>query len=248
MPNWREELEKVWTPETTICRYKYIFNWEDDKMTIPRLTLNGFKIHAKDAYEWLYPIHECLEPLKPEVEVFTDKVQINHYPDLYKERPYQKMLDYAVLDTPECQRMSHLRGRELFMHERYEEAIFELKRHLTLTKPFIESFAGESQTRAMTWRLIGRSIVALNGNPDDVVNCMLRAVSESPTTRESWVWLAEAWLLVGNYPSAYACAYNALLLTDRTKSIECEEICWGEYPKQLAEKAFRLMIENQMIA
>lgn len=241
IPGWREALEKVWTSSTTICRYKYVFNWEDEAMTIPRLTLPGFKIHARNAYTWRYPIHECLEPLTPEVEIFTDEVQINHYPDLHKARPYQCMLDYAVLDDPSCQRMSHLRGRELFMHERYEEAILELKRHLTITSPYIESFPGESQTRAMTLRLIGRSIVALRGNPDDVVNCMLMAVGEAPYTRENWVWLAEAWMLVGNYPSAYACAINAQNCNDRNMSIECEEICWGDYPQQLAAKALKFI-------
>lgn len=248
MPGWRNALEKIWTPEITMCRYKYIFNWEDKDMTIPRLTLSGFKIHARDAYTWRYPIHECLEPLKPEVEIFTDDVQINHYPDLHKVRAYQHMLDCAVLDDPTCQRMSHLRGRELFMYGRYEEAILELKRHLTLTSSYAESFSGESQTRSMTLRLLGRSIVALEGDPNEVVNYMLRAVGEAPYTRENWVWLAEAWMLVSNYPSAYACAMNALHLTDRNMSIECEEICWGDYPNRLAEKAFRLMIENHMTA
>lgn len=241
-PGWRKELEKVWTADVTLVRYPYITYWEDDAQTIPRVQMYGWKIHKPGAYTWRYPVHECLElvPGVEEKEIVVENLQVHHHHDPLKERHYQQLLDRAVQDYPDCHRMCHFRARELFDHKRYEESIVEFKRHLELT--LIKSDESRFQSRALSYRYIARALQATNGRGNEIIEYMLKAVAESPYERENWVWLAEAWRLVGNYPAAYSAASNALMMNERAFSLATEEICWGDYPVKLMEKTKELML------
>lgn len=249
VPGWRQVIENAWEPDATILRYPLVHNWEDHEQTIPRISVHGFKVHHPKAYLWRYPMHETLElradsPL-PEKVAYTEWEIVRHYPDPDKQERWNRiaLLEQAVKDDPTCQRMSHLYGRELWFHQRHEEAIVELKRHLTLTREYIEPAEdtdGIGQTRSSSCRLIARSMMALNGNPDEILVWLLRAVSESPSQREPWIHLAQAWLAVGDAPSAYAAALRGMAITDRRRSQELEEWCWGDQPQELAAQAYEL--------
>jgi len=241
LPGWRERIEKAWQPGATMLRYPFIHNWEDKRQTIPRLSVWGFKVHCPKTYVWKYPMHETLE-LKS--DNLTDNVlTINeelfrHYPDTNKEERWSRIdiLRKATEDEPSDQRMAHLYGRELFFHHDYEEAIVELKRHLSITVPYLEprdDVLGIGQTRSTSCRLIARSLMALNGQADEIIVWLLRSVSESPSQREPWICLADAWFRVGDYDSANAALKRGLAITDRLRSIEIEEWCWGKETEKL---------------
>lgn len=253
LPNWREELDKVYYPGLNMVRYPYVFNWEDVEQTIPRLSLYQFKIHSRKGYQWFYPIHEILEWMGEGEEqvLICENIRSHHYPDENKPRNYQQLLDVAVNEYPNDQRISHLRGRELFMYGKNEEAIEELLRHLEITKDFIykQDAEGVAQTRATSMRLIARALFSIRSKTQDkemtdIITWLLRGASEAPLCRESWIWLAQAWFSVGNYAQAYACAKTGLSIVDKTTSIENEEICWGSYPEELLNNSLKHMIEE----
>lgn len=255
LPGWREELEKVYYPGLNMVRYPYVFNWEDQAQTIPQLTLYQFKIHSRHGYQWFYPIHEILGWVGEgeEQTIICENIKSHHHPDSSKPRPYQNLLDDAVKEYPDDQRMSHLRGRELFMYGRNEEAIEELKRHLEITKEFIykQDSEGIAQTRATSMRLIARALFAMkqqNGDKEasDIITWLLRAVGESPYQRETWIWLAQAWHSVGNYAQAYACAKMGLSIKEKAASIENEEICWGEFPERLMNDSYEKITKEEV--
>lgn len=249
LPGWRDVIEDSWLPGTTMLRYPYVHSWEDANCTIPRVSIWGFKIHARNAYVWKYPIHEILEPICEEKVAVTDREIIRHYPDLDKAERYSRieLLEQAVKEYPTDQRMSYLYGRELFFHGRYQEAIKELKRHLSITEPYKDfDPEGIAETRSMSMRLIARCLMALRGDPNEIMVWLIRAVAESPSQREPWIWLAQGWYTVGDYAAAYACAMRGLAITDRLRSIEIEEFCWGDYPKHLAERAFEMMMAQRL--
>jgi len=229
LKGWRDGLNSVYKPEYTSIRYPYIFSWQDKEMKKPFISQQGFKIHKPKAYKWQYPIHEILVPLVEENVISTTKIQINHYPDYSKERPYQGLLDLACQENPLDTRMSYLRGRELFRFGRYDEAIEELNHYLHIfetdyTKPY------EYQERASAFRLIGRCKFNKGDNPYEILQCMIRSLAEAPTSsREAWFWLGEAFTIVENYPSAYSAYLNASMITDKKMSYECEEVCWDNY-------------------
>ncbi len=77
---------------------------------------------------------------------------------------------------------------------------------------------------------------------EPVLPALLQAVAEEPGSREAWVYLADYWRGVGDMPQAYGCAMHALTIKngDATR----DEICWGDYPKQIASEAFSWMINR----
>jgi hypothetical protein len=236
LPGWRDVIESKWQAKTTMLRYPFIHNWDDEAQTIPRLSVWGFKVHCPWAYLWRYPIHETLElrDIATQENIVTlDREILRHYPDPLKLERWDRieLLRKAVSELPDDQRMSHLYGRELWFHGQYEEAVVELKRHLSITQPYIEpqdDADGIGQTRSTSCRLIGRCLMAIRGSPDEIMVWLLRSVGESPSQREPWMWLAHGWLTVGDRESAQAAAKRGLAITDRLRSIEVEEQCWGK--------------------
>jgi len=243
LKGWREGIERVWDKSITEINYQYVFNWEDKECTIPRLELVGFKIHARHGYSWKYPIHEIVSSDGEAKSVYTDEVVCYHYADITKKRDYQKLLDKAIKDYPLEQRFSHQRGRELMMYNKPKQAIKELKRHLSITEAYGNE--GIGQTRSMSMRYIARCLHSLGGSKDEILDWLLRACGESPYTRESWIWLAQAWFDVGDYAQAYACCMTGLRIKEKKLSIENEGCCWGDMPTQMANKAFDLMMAKR---
>jgi hypothetical protein len=240
LDGWKEGIERAWVDGVTEIRYPYVFNWDDTEHTIPRITMYNFKIHARHGYTWHYPVHETVTHDNPGMEklVYSDDIICHHHADATKDRPYQKLLDTACKENPEEERFSHLRARELMMYGRHVEAITEFQRHLTLQS--------NPQTRSLTYRYIGRCLQAMGRQDSEILECMLHSAAESPYQRESWIWLAQVWLDVGNYPQAYACAQTGLQITDRKLSFENEEGCWNNIPYKIRDMAFEMMIKQKM--
>ena len=252
LPNWRETLEKAWTPETTMLRYPFIHNWQDREQTIPRLSVWGFKIHARNGYVWRYPIHETLVRTAPGecVTTCTEEI-IRHYPDPNKQERWSRisLLKLAAEEYPNDQRCAHLYGRELWFHGRYEEAIAELKRHLAISDRYLEPYEdvdGIAQTRSTSCRLIAYCLNQLGRDPNEIAVWMLRSLAENPSQREPWIRLAQFWLAHGDPESAYACAQRGLAITDRMRSNEIEEECWGASAEKLLEVARAQTMLNGM--
>ena len=92
---WRNELEKVWKKDATRCRY--IYNWSLDENNNPKVSFFYEKIHAKDNFKWVNPVHEILECSINENYVITDQIVLNHYPDSTKSRSsYLELLEISV--------------------------------------------------------------------------------------------------------------------------------------------------------
>ena len=81
---WRDELESIWNKDTTRCRY--IYNWKLDDKDRPIISFYYEKIHARDGYKWIYPVHEILSTERQEKYVLTNRIVLNHYPDATKSR------------------------------------------------------------------------------------------------------------------------------------------------------------------
>jgi glycosyltransferase involved in cell wall biosynthesis len=231
-PGWRKVIEELWTKEMTRIRYKYIINWIDEAQTKPMKIVIGFRIHRRKNIKYILPIHEYLElpEGEEEVEVFTDKIVVKHYQDKEKERDYIGMIDEALKIEPEKPWLWYVRARQSFNLDKLELAIESATKFLEITK----SYGTYSQQRSECCRIIGKSIFAQiykdkkQDEAGQVQLWFLRAVSEWPMQRENWVYLADAWMTIGNYESAYAAALNAHKCNDVRFSEESESVCWDE--------------------
>ena len=128
---WRDNLESIW--KKNITRLAYNYNWKLDKDNKPLVNFYIEKIHSRNNYTWTHPVHEVLTYIgdKKEVKEQTDLITLNHYPDPTKSRSnYLPLLELSVKEDPEDDRNMHYLGREYMYHQKYNEAIDTLIRHL----------------------------------------------------------------------------------------------------------------------
>ena len=179
-PGWRKKLEAQWTKDATRARYNY--NWSLDKNNKPIVNFNIEKIHTRNNYKWIHPVHEVLTYTKENEKIITiNDITVNHYPDSTKSRSsYLPLLELSVQEDPEDDRNMHYLGREYMYNGKWNQAITTLKKHLSLKK------ATWKDERAASMRFISRCYKNLNNYPEarDYLN---QAIKEAPYLRDAYV-------------------------------------------------------------
>ncbi len=174
-PGWKEELLKVWNKDTTRC--KYIFNWKliDEK---PIISFYQEKIHARNNFKWIHPVHEILKCDVNENYVLTDNIIVNHYPDDKKSRSsYLPLLELSVKENPDNDRNMHYLGREYMFYKKYNEAIDTLIKHLKLKN------STWKDERCASMRFIARCYQSLE-RYDEAKMWLGKAIKEAPHLRD----------------------------------------------------------------
>lgn len=221
-PGWREELERVWTPETT--RLRYLYEWG------PGVQFFYEKIHARRGYHWHHPCHEYPRPdgRIPEVWAETDRLLVRHLPDATKSRgQYLDLLKLSIDEDPACPRNAFYYARELTFYGRWDEADGQLKRYLALPG------ATWHVERAYAMRLLGRA-AAIRGDVAEAVSWFERSAQEAPGHREPWVDLAQFAHDRGEWSQCYYAATQALAITVREPVYTADPAVWGAWPYDLA--------------
>ena len=224
-PGWRAALERAWRPGTAQLRYSYI--WSFDEHGRPGTEFLQEKIHAPGVFRWVHPVHEVLERTDgaaswPVAEV--PEIVLEHHPDHGKSRGgYLRLLELSVRERPNDDRNAHYLGREYMFHRRWDEAIAQLQRHLTLPTA---TWAAE---RSASMRFISRCYLA-KGDQPEAMRWALRAVAEAPELRESWVQAEEAAYAGEDWPAAAFFGGKAVAVTKKSGCYINEERAWGAYP------------------
>ena len=229
-PGWRVALERAWTPETTQARYEYI--WSFDAQGRDDVSFFAEKIHSRQNYIWRGAVHE-VPVCTTGVPRFTlaRGVRLEHYPDAAKSRgQYLPLLEQAVQEEPENDRMVHYLGREYMFVGRWSESIRTLQRHLELPR------ATWRDERCASMRFIARCWLHLQRR-DEAEQWLLRACAEAPWLREPWVELAGFCTESGDAAGALFAALRALEISERPCSYITEGVCWGALPHDLAALA-----------
>jgi hypothetical protein len=223
---WREHLESV-PLQTTRPRYQYTWSWNEDGT--PGLVYGGDKIHARTNYRWKHPVHEVIACQGNEIQSWT-ALEIHHYPDESKSRgQYFPLLKLAVAEDASDDRNAFYFARELYFHNKTEEAITEFKRHLALPK------AQWKPERAASMRYLAKL------EPEHRQSWLLKAIAEYPAGREARVDLAEFYLSARMFLDAYAMAHSALAITDKPLEYLNESAAWSYAPFDvIAVSAFYL--------
>ena len=224
-PGWRAALERAWRPGTEQLRYSYI--WSFDEHGRPGTEFIQEKIHAPGVFRWVHPVHEVLERTDgaaswPVAEV--PEIVLEHHQDHGKSRGgYLRLLELSVRERPNDDRNAHYLGREYMFHRRWDEAIAQLQRHLTLPTA---TWAAE---RSASMRFISRCYLA-KGDQPEAMRWALRAVAEAPELRESWVQAEEAAYAGEDWPAAAFFGGKAVAVTKKSGCYINEERAWGVYP------------------
>lgn len=207
LPGWREKLDNIWNDKMTRVRYTYNWRLENEK---PLVSFLYDKIHSRDNYKWIYPVHEVLKCSSEEVYGIDEEIILNHYPDVSKSRDgYLKLLELSVKENPMDDRNWHYLGREYMYQKRWEECIETLKKHLLLEN------ATWLDERAASMRYIGRSYFNL-GKMDEAREWYMRAINEAPYLRDGYVEMA----IFSYHMEDYLAVINNLILAKTIKEHE----------------------------
>ena len=236
-PGWREPLEKLWEQGAGLVSYLYIAEWRDKEQTVPAVTCYRSKIHARHGFRWHRPVHEVVLPDDPStLHLWTDQIAVHHH----RSQPtnYIELLDQLIAENPADPDAYIQRGADLLQLKRLEEAARDYATYLQMTQNnLVVPHEINQSRRCFAWLAIAKARHGMGSSPDEIIRAMLHAVAEYPNSREAWTYLADAWQAVENWPAAYGAAMTALSITERGPGAS-EEICWGDYPKQIASAAF----------
>ena len=224
-PGWREEIERVWKPETTRLRYKY--DWGQG------ISFFYEKIHHRTGYHWHHPVHEYPRPDNRTKELYahTDMLLVSHHPDNTKSRgQYMPLLELAIAEDPHCPRNAFYHARELTFYSRWKEAIEYLNKYLAMPE------ATWQNERCYAYRLLGKCYAQLGNLPQSIKMYRL-AVAEAPGTREPWVELAQLAYSTQNWTECYSAAKSALNIRDKALVYTMDPTVWTERPYDLASIA-----------
>lgn len=219
---WRAHLEQaaLAAPNATFFRYRYV--WSHNADGSDGVVFWSEKIHRR-GYVWKGAVHEVLAPLPdaPSVPAFAYGLQVSHYPDDGKSRSsYLPLLEIAAKEDPNDDRTAHYLGREYMFAGQYDKAIAQLRRHLSLPS------ATWNDERAASMRYISQCY-ARQQNKRAAVTWALRAVAESPDTREPYLQLSRAFYDLGDYAGVLWAASAGLAVKERKLSYITDPDAWG---------------------
>lgn len=224
-PGWRQEVERLWTAETTRMRYK--FDWSNG------VVFYSEKIHHRHGYHWHHPIHEYIRADARITEVYahTDMLLVRHLPDETKSRSqYLPLLELAVKEDPHCHRNAFYYARELTFYERWKEAISALAKYLAMP----QAVWGHERCYAM--RLLGKAHEKLGDNKQ-AARWYQAACLEQSDTREPWVDYAMFCHNTQDWETCYFAATRAIKITEKLEVYTMDPTAWTEKPHDLCSIA-----------
>ena len=217
---WRKRLEEAWQKDTTRARYTY--NWSLDKNNIPKVTFYTEKIHTRNNYTWINPVHEVLSCSTNENSIIINDIVLNHYPDNTKSRSsYLPLLELAIKEDPSNDRNMHYLGREYMYYGYWKKSIKTLKKHLSLKN------ATWKDERSASMRYISRCYKKLK-KYDQAKFWIDKAIKETPYLREPYVEKALLAYLQENYLEVETYCLKALTITYHPKTYINEVFAWDE--------------------
>lgn len=215
---WREKLEKAYGYN----QVKYNYIWSFDKYGKPAVNFYYEKIHSREGYRWVNPVHEVLScSLKTPKIITLDDIILKHYPDSEKSRSsYLPLLELSVKEDPNNDRNYHYLGREYMYYGRYEKAIETLKHHLQMPT------ATWKDERSASQRYIARSYFYLK-KYDEALTYAIKSIAEAPYLREGYFETGYIYYNLKKYNEAKYYLELALLIKQNPKSYINDPLCYN---------------------
>ena len=223
-PGWSEILKENWTPNTVRARYRYTWNFNEDGSEGVVFMLD--KIHKKDCFTWIYPVHEVLKQTRDFLGSTIDlpQIQLNHRADNTKPRSsYLPLLELSVKENPSDDRNIHYLGREYMFYGQYKKAISTLQKHLNLPT------ATWDAERSASLRYIANCYKQLN-KPNKQIEYLLKAILECNYIREPYYELAVLYFNKKDYLKSAFYFNEMFKIKDRALNYMSSPICWGSLP------------------
>lgn len=230
-PGWRKKLEDAWIAaekagkHPNCAGYKYIWwhspDWKEQR------SFEVHKISKKGSCRWTHMIHEILSYKEGDRPVWIPDLIVEHNQDMTKSRKsYLPMLAVEARDMPDNDRSAHYYGRELMYEKKWDEAIRELKRHLSLPS------AGWRAERAASMRYIA-NCYAYKGDTEMQELWLWKCAQEDPNHREAAYALGELYMNRKDYRAACRAYEKCLSVKTRSREYISNETEWSGRPNFL---------------
>lgn len=228
-PGWKEILEKNFFSRPTITRIGYEYTWSWKLDGTPDVKFFADKIHHRRNYIWKHPCHETLYYIGNDTEkkLVIPEIKLHHHPDPLKSRgQYIDLLELAVSEDPENDRMRHYYARELMFKGKWNDAIDQFKIHLSLPS------SKWDEERCASMRYIARCYDAIN-NHKEVMRWLFSAINECSRVREPWFELAKFSYKKRDWHTCFYAAKKCLSITERIPTYISDGACWSYEPHDL---------------
>lgn len=131
-PGFVKKIQSRWQDDTTQMRFYHYCNL--DSRDEPLIKFLCGKIHKRDCYQWIYPIHEVLKYQGDNEKIIdAPDIIVRHRPDVEKSREfYLDLLEEYVDRYPEDTRNVHLLTREYKSRHLWEDCIRMAHKYLRI--------------------------------------------------------------------------------------------------------------------
>ena len=223
--NWREVVEEAYKKGINWPTYKYVVAWNEITNEILN-EIDYFKIHPRKDFEWVYPIHEIVQPVptaqKNEYNRMIIDTKIWHRQDHSKSRnQYMDLLKIAVEEQPQSWRMNHYLNREYFYQQDWQQIILTAEKALLISDGWdVERASTCMWASEAAWNL-GYKVWAREW--------ARRATKEAPEFYEAWHWLANICNLMGEWTECLLSAKRIDVLSKQSHHLVKPEVWqfWG---------------------
>ena len=208
--------------QAVIERKRVWKSWSFNSDGTPGVTFWYEKIHKRQDFRWIHPVHEVLQYYGKEPNVYAkeEKIQLNHYPDPSKSRgQYLPLLEKSVNEDPDDDRNMHYLGREYLYYGMWDKSIKTLRKHLEMPK------ARWQDERSASMRFIARAYRAKN-DLRECENWLLRAIAEAPYLREAYIEMAKIGYINKDWSKVYCMVEEALKIKERPSTYINEAFAW----------------------
>lgn len=227
-PGWRKQLEKAWLKSGTkksmpVAKTgRYLYNWSLKEDGTPDIQFYYFKAHSRQGFRWKCPVHEFLQytgklPLET---IYIEGMVLSHYPDPEKSRgSYLSLLELAVKEAPEDERMRYYLGREYMYKGQWEKSIETLKEYLALPA------AVWSDERCAAMRWIAKSCYKA-GHLKEAYAWYYKAIAEVPDMRDPYVEFSKMCYELKDWAMTYFLTQEALKIKEKSRTFVNMGYAW----------------------
>lgn len=242
-PGWRQKLETAWKNHRQIHSGpiaktgRYLYNWSLKADGTPDVQFHYFKVHERRGFRWKCPVHEYVDYIGalPLEKVFIEGMVLNHHPDPAKSRgSYLPLLEMAVDEAPDDDRMRYYLGREYMYKGDWQNSMDTLKFYLAMPS----ARWGEERSAAMRWIAKCAKELSLTGQ---AYAWYFRAMAEAPHMRDPLIEFAKLCYERKDWPMVFFLTHQALTIAERSKTFVNAGYCWDHTPDDLcAIAAYRI--------
>lgn len=226
---WREKLERVWEKGVTKVEYTDVryLNKDGSYGGIQK----GTKIHARNNYKWVYPVHECIQPISSEKIVTAREIVLVHHDKKTVRSNYTKLLELAVEEEPGIARHRFLLGREYYVYKQYDKAIKQFHKYIRISD--------WEDEKSFVLRYMGKCYQEMN-YIEEALLWFDKSRQLTPNYREPYYELGRCYYYINDIENAYKYLKKASRIKEKSSYMNDFESWNGSVYDYLSLAAYKL--------